>query len=102
MVAKTILEQLGGSKFIAMTGSKEFIDLGNVLRMNLAKNKTSASRLEIILDGEMDTYTMKFFHQTFSKKTFEISKKDIALHEGVYCDMLEEMFTSVTGLYTRP
>ena len=40
MVAKTILEQLGSGKFIAMTGSKEFIDLGNGLRMNLARNKT--------------------------------------------------------------
>lgn len=40
MVAKTILEQLGGGKFIAMTGSREFIDLGNGLRMNLARNKT--------------------------------------------------------------
>ena len=101
MVAKTILEQLGSDKFIAMTGSKDFIDLGNGLRMNLARNKASANRLEIILDRETDTYTMKFFRQTFSKKTFEVSKKDIALLEGVYCDMLEEMFTSVTGLYTR-
>ena len=101
MLAKTILEQLAGGKFIAMTGSREFIDLGNGLRMNLARNKTSANRLEIILDRATDTYTMKFFRQTFSKKTFEVSKKDIALLEGVYCDMLEEMFTSVTGLYTR-
>ena len=30
MVAKTILEQLGGGKFIAMTGSRDFIDLGNL------------------------------------------------------------------------
>jgi len=29
MVAKTILEQLGSGKFIAMTGSKDLIDLGN-------------------------------------------------------------------------
>lgn len=75
MVAKTILEQLGSGKFIAMTGSKDFIDLGNGLRMNLARNKTSANRLEIILDRETDTYTMKFFRQTFSKKTFEVSKR---------------------------
>ena len=101
MIAKTILQQIGGRRFVAMTGSKDFIDLGNGLRMNLARNKTSANRLEIILDRETDTYTMKFFRQTFSKKTFEVSKKDIALLEGVYCDMLEEMFTSVTGLYTR-
>lgn len=101
MVAKIILEQMGGGKFIAITGSKNFIDLGKGLRMNLARNKTSANRLEIILDRETDTYTMKFYRQTFSKKTFEVSKKDIALYEGVYCDMLEEMFTFTTGLYIR-
>lgn len=101
MVAKTILQQIGGGRFIAMTGSKNFIDLENGLRMNLARNKTSANRLEIILDKGTDTCRMKFYRQTFSKKTFEVSVKDIALHEGIYPDMLEEMFTSTTGLYTR-
>lgn len=101
MVAKTILEQIGGGKFIAMTGSKNFIDLGNGLRMNLTRNKTSANRLDILLDEETDTYIMRFYRHSFSKKTFEVTTKDIVRHEGVYCDMLEEMFTSVTGLYTR-
>lgn len=101
MVAKTILEQIGGGRFIAMTGSSKFIDLGNRLRMNLARNKTSANRLKIIFDRGTDTYTMIFYRQTISKKTFEISEKNVALHEGIYCDMLEEMFTSTTGLYTR-
>lgn len=100
MIAKTILEQIGGGRFIAMTGSKVFIDLGNGLRMNLTRNKTSANRLDILLDEATDTYIMRFYRHSFSKKTFEVTTKDIALHEGVYCDMLEEMFTSVTGLYT--
>ena len=30
-----------------------------------------------------------------------IRDRDIAVHEGIYFDMLEEMFTMVTGLYTR-
>lgn len=101
MVAKTILQQIGGRRFIAMTGSKNFIDLGNGLKMDITRNKTSANRLEIILDKGTDTYTMKFYRHTFSKKTFKVSTKEIALHEGIYCDMLEEMFTSTTGLYTR-
>ena len=101
MIAKTILEQIGGRRFAAMTGSKDFTDMGNGLRMSLARNKTSANRLDIIYDAGADLYNMRFYSKTFSKKTFEVSKKDIALLEGVYCDMLEEMFTSVTGLYTR-
>lgn len=100
MIAKIILEQIGGGRFIAMTGSKVFIDLGNGLRMNLTRNRTSANRLDILLDEATDTYIMRFYRHSFSKKTFEVTTKDIARHEGVYCDMLEEMFTSVTGLYT--
>ena len=89
MIAKTILQQIGGRRFVAMTGSKDFIDMGNGLR------------LDIIYDAGLDLYNMRFYRKTFSKKTFECKTKNIATHEGVYCDMLEEMFTMVTGLYTR-
>lgn len=44
---------------------------------------------------------MRFYRKTFSKKTFECRITDIATHEGIYCDMLEDMFTMVTGLYTH-
>lgn len=99
MIAATILQQIGGRRFAAMTGSRDFIDLGGG-RMNLSRNKTSANRLTITLDKETDTYRMRFYRMTVSKH-FEVKTKDIAVYEGVYCDMLEEIFTSVTGLYTR-
>ena len=101
MIAKTILQQIGGKRFSTMTGSHDFIDMGNGLRMSLARNKTSANRLDIIYDAGADLYNMRFYRRTFSKKTFESKEKDIAVHEGIYCDMLEEMFTMVTGLYTH-
>ena len=101
MIAQTILQQIGGRRFTAMTGSRDFIDMGNGLRMSLARNKTSANRLDIIYDAGSDLYNMRFYRKTFSKKTFECRTKDIAVHEGIYFDMLEEMFTMVTGLYTR-
>ena len=100
-IAKTILQQIGGKRFATMTGSRDFIDMGNGLRMSLARNKTSANRLDIIYDGGADLYNMRFYRRTFSKKTFECKEKDIAVHEGIYFDMLEDMFTMVTGLYTR-
>lgn len=37
-VAETILQQLGGQRFTAMTGSKNYLADGNSLRMTLAKN----------------------------------------------------------------
>ncbi len=82
MIAKTILEQIGGRRFAAMTGSKDFIDMGNGLRMSLARNKTSANRLDIIYDAGADLYNMRFYRRTFSKKTFECKTKDIETHGG--------------------
>ena len=101
MIAMTILQQIGGKRFATMTGSRDFIDMGNGLRMSLSRNKTSANRLDIIYDAGADLYNMRFYRKTFSKKTFECRTKDIAVYEGIYFDMLEEMFTMVTGLYTR-
>ncbi len=49
LIAKTILQQIGGHRFAAMTGSHDFINLGNGLRMRLSRNKTSANRLVIDL-----------------------------------------------------
>ena len=101
MIAKTILEQIGGRRFAAMTGSKDFIDMGNGLRMSLAKNKTSANRLDIIYDAGADLYNMRFYRKTFSKKTFERKTMALETHEGIYCDMLADVFTMVPGLYTH-
>ena len=81
MIAKTILQQIGGKRFSTMTGSRDFIDMGNGLRMSLARNKTSANRLDIIYDAGTDLYNMRFYRRTFSKKTFECRTKDIAVHE---------------------
>ena len=100
-VAKIILQQIGGSRFLTMTGPRDYINLGNGLRMSLSRNKTSANRLEIIYDEGADLYNLRFYRQSFSKKTFEVKTKDIKTYEGVYFDMLEEIFTDVTGLYTR-
>lgn len=101
LIAKTILQQIGGHRFAAMTGSHDFINLGNGLRMSLSRNKTSANRLEIIYDEGADLYNVRFYRQSMNHKTFEVTTKDIEKIEGVYCDMLEGIFTDVTGLYTH-
>ena len=72
-IAGTILEQLGGNKFIAMTGASHFVSDGNTLRMTLPKNGSKANRLYITLDEGTDTYTMHFFRYTaprMNTKTF--------------------------------
>lgn len=104
--ADIILEQLGGNKFIVMTGSKNFVADSETLRMTLSKNRSKANRLWITLDAD-DTYTMRFFKYTaprFNAKTVTFTDEKITEVEtlkGIYCDQLQEQFTKVTGLYTR-
>lgn len=95
MIAQTILSQLGGKRFIVMTGSKNFVDHGDALFFWLAKNSSRANRCKITLDAN-DTYTVEFMR--YSKLLDFTPVKKL---EGVYCDQLQEVFTSVTGLYTR-
>lgn len=92
-IAKEILNQLGGNRFIAMTGSKNFGADKNTLSMKLTRNKSGANYLRITLNA-MDTYDMEFVS---IRGTSRIVKKKL---EGIYNDQLQAMFTDVTGLYT--
>ncbi len=106
-VAEIILQQMGGNKFIVMTGSHHFLADGNTLRMQLVKNKSKANRLYITLDEATDLYTMRFFKFTAGKlnrKTYEWSDDkttEIVLVEGIFADQMQKIFTEVTGLYTH-
>lgn len=97
-VAQEILQQLGGNKFIAMTGSKNFMADGNTLIMHLARNSSKANRLKITLTP-MDTYTMVFYKGV--TVDFQIKIVEVKKIEGVYHDQLQKIFTSVTGLDTH-
>jgi hypothetical protein len=94
-IAKTILQQLGGNKFIAMTGSKQFVAMENGLKMKLARNGSRANYLYIELNS-MDLYNMSFYK--LNNKTLNLEL--VAKHENVYNDMLSDIFTEVTKLYT--
>jgi hypothetical protein len=89
-----------------MTGAKNLVSDGNTLRMSLPKNMSGANKLEITLDA-IDTYTMRFYKYTagrLNKKTWswtEDKVTEIKLLSGIYFDMLQSIFTEVTGMYTR-
>ena len=105
IVAMEILKQLGGNKFLAMTGAKNLVYDDNSLNMKLPKNMSQANYLKITLNS-LDTYDLRFYKVTGGKmnmKTFEVSpikEKDIKIINCVYCDQLQEIFTQVTGMYT--
>jgi hypothetical protein len=100
-VHEIILQQLGGNKFLAMTGSKNLTYSSvenNYLQMRLTRNMSGANFLKITLNAS-DTYTLKFFKVTIKDYMPIISKEQT--FEDIYCDQLQEIFTKVTGLYTK-
>ena len=92
-IAATILTQLGGNKFVAMTGSKNFVAGENLLGMKLPRNNSGANYLRITLNS-LDLYLMEFL------SIRGVSIKTKATFENVYSDKLQENFTSATGLNT--
>lgn len=90
-----ILQQLGGNRFIAMTGSHSFVydNDKQSISMQLRKNLLKAKWLKITLTV-MDVYTLEFF----TLKNSDVVK--LRTIENVYNDMLQTMFTNYTGLST--
>lgn len=111
---RTIAEQIGGNKFLVMTGSKVkyygYDKNGYVyLMIQLSKNQSKAQFLKIQLNGK-DLYNMEFLRvkKTLNKeysaigiKIYDETIETIKIYEDVYCDQLQEIFTDITGMYTR-
>ena len=109
-IATTILQQLGGNRFIAFTGAKDFMTIDNGLRFKIGRNSSKANRIEITLNGS-DLYDMKFIkHRPFSiridhkrgeVKTIEEKTETVKEWNDVFFDQLQDLFTETTGLYTH-
>jgi len=98
-VANTILAQLGGKRFIAMTGARDFIGGDNYLMFSLPAGfaKDGINKIRITLDWT-DTYIFE------ALKVFpgpELKFDTIQKLDYVYADDLEDIFTSLTGLDTH-
>lgn len=95
-VAKTILAQLGGNRFIAMTGAKDFVGAETGLTFKLPRVTNGISHVNITLDCD-DTYCVTF--DKWNNRKLEMTI--VSRHVGIYCDMLQDLFTKETGLYTK-
>lgn len=95
IVATTILEQLGGNRFIAMTGAKHFIVHDKGLSFHLPSRfaKNGINRINIKLNP-MDTYDVTY--GKWNQKSFEIIP--VEKDEGCFVEDLRRRFTEVTGL----
>ena len=91
---QTILAQLGGNRFLAMTGAKQLVDLGDGLQFAIGRGaKNKANKVVVRLAG--DLYSVDFFScrgvSVTSRGTFEM----------VYADRLAALFTEQTGFDTH-
>lgn len=104
VIANTLLDQLGGGRFIAMTGASNFLALSAdqdtmgglqfCLPRDLAKDGINKVRIFLELS---DTYKVEALAVNYRSHDFEVKGSC----EGVYDDMLEAVFSDLTGLATR-
>lgn len=99
-IAQTILQQLGAGRFRAMTGAKDFIAIERGLQFGLPARfaRGGINKLRITLEPE-DTYKVEFMK--VSHRLGMHKCETVAEHDGVYCDMLQSLFKSETGLETH-
>lgn len=96
-VAQEILNQLGGNKFIVMTGAKNLVDCGNGLAVKFPRVKTEAGQvnyMKVKLNG-MDLYDVEYGY--IRGANYKVQTES----NGLYNDMLVKDFENTTGLYTR-
>ncbi|RVH56252.1 hypothetical protein CN213_16015 [Sinorhizobium meliloti] len=94
-IAQTILAQLGGNRFLAMTGVKNLLSTGEGLQFDLprglARNKATKVRVTLTVH---DTYSVEFFQWNARR----LEMKPLGAVADVYAEDLRRVFTSETGL----
>lgn len=94
-IGTTILAQLGGNKFVAMTGARNLIALEKGLQFDLPRNASKANRVQIVLAGS-DLYTIAFY------KARGLNCDKVGQDKnGLFADQLASAIEAITGLATR-
>lgn len=97
-VPRIILEQLGGKRFLAMTGASHLVGSETALTFALPSTphcvRGKINRVRVTLDPS-DAYTVTYFR--VQRGVWLTVEED----DDVYADALQESFTRVTGLATH-
>lgn len=94
-IAKTILEQLGGRRFVMMTGAKQMTAIPSGLSFRLPMKTKDGGNIWKITLMPSDTYKI----ETISVRGTSVKPK--TTKEDIYCDMLQDIFEDITGQYVR-
>src|SRR5262245_65046473 len=86
-VAKTILEQLGGEHFVAMTGAKDFVGIEDSLTFKVGSNPKHVSHVRVT-QTPGDLYAVTFFRRG----------KAPQIMDGICCDTLQEVFITPASI----
>lgn len=93
-IAHTILEQLGGGRFLVTTGAKDLVAHERALSFRMPRGTADKStHVKITLTG-MDDYTL----ETFAIRGANVTPK--SYRDGIYNEALRRVFTAVTGFET--
>lgn len=97
-IAQTIIAQLGGQRFSAMTGARNMIATASGLRFGLPRAhgycRDGINMVQITLDTASDLYSVRFL------KARKLEVDVVSEHDGIYGDQLRQLFTRATGLET--
>ena len=97
-IANTILAQLGGTRFIVMTGAKQFVAIEQGLMFTLPARFAKLGINKVCVElAASDTYTMT----ALKVNARQGDAIEVLQESGVYCDQLEQTFEDLTGVYTR-
>ena len=92
--AAIILKQIGGNRFIAMTGAKDFAFSNKYMSFKIGRNSKGINFVRIGHNAK-DLYDMEFGF--VSTKGIKVKKKV----KDVYADMLGQIFKKHTGMNVR-
>lgn len=91
-VANEIFKQLGGNKFVTMTGAKNLISGNDYLSFRIPKAKDGLNFVKIVLN-QQDTYNIEF------GKVYGATYRIVKTIDDIDVSNLKETFTENTGLY---
>jgi hypothetical protein len=98
-IANTIIDQLGGNKFLVMTGAKNLVNTPKGVYFKIPGVKPAGAKKQIthiqIYLNDADLYDMSFLNVRGSNTPFLVRSM-----RGLFASELAEAFSRVTGLAT--
>jgi hypothetical protein len=95
-IANTILQQLGGNRFLAMTGARDLVAVPDALVMRLPRGARGGVNSVVVRLDTDDTYTVLFNRRT----NMGVNIRLISSANKLHADQLRQVFTEHTGLHT--